>query len=161
MEIIVSIIAGVLMLIGALGTIFPILPGSILVIVGLVIWAVAIGGPVGWTVFVIGLLLCATGMASSALLTGNRLKQRQIPNRSILIGALVGVIGAFTIPVIGLFAGFIAGLFGSEWYRLRDAKRAWQASVVALKSVGIGMLIEFSCAGAAIAVWVVGMFFHF
>ena len=74
MDILVSVITGVLLVIGALGTIFPILPGSILVIIGLLIWAIVIGGPVGWTVFGIGLLLSGSGMAASALLTGKRLK---------------------------------------------------------------------------------------
>ena len=37
MDILVSVITGVLLVIGALGTIFPILPGSILVIIGLLI----------------------------------------------------------------------------------------------------------------------------
>ena len=122
MDILVSVITGVLLVIGALGTIFPILPGSILVIIGLLIWAIVIGGPVGWTVFGIGLLLSGSGMAASALLTGKRLKQREIPNRSILTGAVVGVVGAFVIPVVGLFLGFVLGLYASEWYRLRDPK---------------------------------------
>jgi len=161
MDILVSVITGVLLVIGALGTIFPILPGSILVIIGLLIWAIVIGGPVGWTVFGIGLLLSGSGMAASALLTGKRLKQREIPNRSILTGAVVGVVGAFVIPVVGLLLGFVLGLYASEWYRLRDPKQAWDASVVAMKSVGLGMLIEFACAGTAIAVWLVGLFLHF
>ena len=161
MDILVSVITGVLLVIGALGTIFPILPGSILAIIGLLIWAIVIGGPVGWTVFGIGLLLSGSGMAASALLTGKRLKQREIPNRSILTGAVVGVVGAFVIPVVGLFLGFVLGLYASEWYRLRDPKQAWDASVVAMKSVGLGMLIEFACAGTAIAVWLVGLFLHF
>lgn len=161
MDILVSVITGVLLVIGALGTIFPILPGSILVIIGLLIWAIVIGGPVGWTVFGIGLLLSGSGMAASALLTGKRLKQREIPNRSILTGAVVGVAGAFVIPVVGLFLGFVLGLYASEWYRLRDPKQAWDASVVAMKSVGLGMLIEFACAGTAIAVWIVGLVLHF
>ncbi len=161
MDILVSVITGVLLVIGALGTIFPILPGSILVIIGLLIWAIVIGGPVGWTVFGIGLLLSGSGMAASALLTGKRLKQREIPNRSILTGAVVGIVGAFVIPVVGLLLGFVLGLYASEWYRLRDPKQAWDASVVAMKSVGLGMLIEFACAGTAIAVWLVGLFLHF
>ena len=161
MDILVSVITGVLLVIGALGTIFPILPGSILVIIGLLIWAIVIGGPVGWTVFGIGLLLSGSGMAASALLTGKRLKQREIPNRSILTGAVVGIVRVFVIPVVGLFLGFVLGLYASEWYRLRDPKQAWDASVVAMKSVGLGMLIEFACAGTAIAVWLVGLFLHF
>ena len=161
MEIVITIIVALLLLVGALGTVFPILPGSTLVLIGLLVWAIGIGGPVGWTVFIIGGLLVLAGMTASTLLTGKRLKDKQIPNRSILIGAVVGVIGAFVIPVVGLFVGFIGGLYASEYLRLNDPQRAWDASMVALKSVGIGMLIEFSCAGAAIATWLIGAFFLF
>ena len=132
-----------------------------MIIIGLLLWAIVIGGPVGWIVFGIGLVLCGVGMASSTLLTGTRLKARQIPNRSILIGAVLGVIGAFVIPVVGLLVGFVVGLFGSEWYRLRDPKLAWDASLVAMKSVGLGMIVEFSCAGLAITAWIIGIFLHF
>jgi uncharacterized protein YqgC (DUF456 family) len=160
-EITVTILVGLALLVGALGTIFPILPGSILVIISLLVWAIVIGAPVGWTVFAIGAVFCGIGMTASAVLTGRRLKQRQIPNRSILIGAVLGIVGAFVIPVVGLFVGFIIGLYGSEWLRLGDAGQAWQASLVAMKSVGLGMLIEFGCAGAAITTWVIGLFVHF
>lgn len=161
MDIIVSVVTGLLLIIGALGTILPVLPGSVLVIVGLLVWAIGIGGVVGWSVFAIGGLLAILGMSASTVLTGKRLKQREIPNSSILIGAITGVAGAFLIPVVGLFAGFVVGLYASEWYRLREPHQAWQASVLAMKSVGMGMLIEFSCAGLAMTIWVIGLFVHF
>ena len=62
MEIVITIIVALLLLVGALGTIFPILPGSTLVLIGLLVWAIGIGGPVGWTVFIIGGLLVLAGM---------------------------------------------------------------------------------------------------
>lgn len=161
MDVAVSIIVGILLIIGALGTIIPILPGSILTIASLLGWAFVIGGTVGWTIFAIGALLCALGVSASTILTGTRLKRRGIPNSSILIGAAVGVIGMFVIPVIGLFIGFAIGLYASEWNRLRDAREALSASIVAAKSVGLGMLIEFFCASLAIAVWIVGLFIYF
>ncbi len=161
MDIVASVIAGLLLVVGALGTIFPMLPGSVTVIVGLLLWALVIGGNVGWTVFALGFALCAAGMTSSALLTGTRLKKRAIPNRSILIGAVTGIVGALLIPVVGLVVGFIVGLVGSEWVRLGELSPALDSSKVALTSVGLGMIIEFGCAGAAIAVWVIGLFVHF
>lgn len=161
MDVAVSIIVGILLIIGALGTIIPILPGSILTIASLLGWAFVIGGTVGWTIFAIGALLCALGVSASTILTGTRLKRRCIPNSSILIGAAVGVIGMFVIPVIGLFIGFAIGLYASEWNRLRDAREALSASIAVAKSVGLGMLIEFFCACLAIAVWIVGLFIYF
>lgn len=161
MDIGVSILVGVLLIIGAFGTIVPVLPGSMLVIGSLLLWAITIGGGPGWVVFAIGALLCIVGISASAILTSRRLKQREIPNQSIMFGALLGVIGIFVIPVVGLFIGFVVGLYGSEWYRLRDTRLAWEASLIAIKSVGLGMLVEFLCASGAIAVWIIGLFVHF
>ena len=160
-DVTVSIVVGVLLVVGALGTIIPVLPGSILVIGSLLIWAITIGGPTGWVVFAVGALLCVVGISASTVLTGTRLKNREIPNRSIVIGALFGVVGIFVIPVVGLFVGFVVGLYGSEWHRLRDTRQALDASLAAITSVGLGMLVEFLCACAAIGVWVIGLFVHF
>ena len=44
MDIVASVIAGLLLVVGALGPIFPMLPGSVTVIVGLLLWALVIGG---------------------------------------------------------------------------------------------------------------------
>lgn len=161
MEVTVSVIVGALLLVAALGTIVPVLPGCILAIGALLLWAIVIGGWTGWLVFAIGALICGAGMLGSTILTGARLKQREIPNLSIGVGALAGLVGMFVIPVVGLFVGFILGLYGSEWLRLRDARQAVQASVVALTSVGIGILVEFLCVCLALGTWIVGMLIYF
>ncbi len=160
-DVTVSIVVGILLVIGALGTIIPVLPGSVLVIGSLLLWAFVIGGATGWIVFAVGAALCIVGISASTVLTGTRLKKREIPNRSIMIGALLGVVGIFVIPVVGLFVGFVVGLYGSEWHRLRDSRKALDASLAAITSVGLGMLVEFLCACAAIGVWVTGLFVHF
>ena len=40
-------------------------------------------------------------------------------------------------------------------------RSALDASLAAITSVGLGMLVEFLCACAAIGVWVIGLFVHF
>ena len=44
-----TVIAAVALIVAALGTIFPILPGSILSIITLIAWAWALGSPAAWT----------------------------------------------------------------------------------------------------------------
>lgn len=48
-EIIVSVVAGLLLVVGVLGTIFPILPGSMLIIGTLLVWAWVLGSSASWT----------------------------------------------------------------------------------------------------------------
>ncbi|MGX5359591.1 DUF456 domain-containing protein [Kocuria sp. KH4] len=155
-EIIATLIAAVLLVVGCLGIIVPVLPGSILVVVGLLVWALAVQAVEGWTVLAVGSVLALTGMAASAVLTGARLKRRQIPNRSLLYAAAGAVVGLFVIPVVGLFVGFFVGLLLSETARQRDLRTALDSSWAALKAAGLGIVVEFGCALAASTVFVVG-----
>ena len=47
----------------------------------------------------------------------------------MLAGALLGIVGFFVIPVVGLVIGFVVGVYLAEWYRLRDVARAWRATI--------------------------------
>jgi len=160
-DIIASVVAGLLLAVGVIGIIIPVLPGSFLVIVGLLVWAIVIGGPVGWVVFCIGAALCVAGMTATYVLTGRTMRRERIPNRSVVLGIVCGVVGMFVLPALGLPVGFAAGLFGSEYARVRDAREALRTSVEALKATGLGILVEFGCASAAVITWIVGMFVRF
>lgn len=157
-----ALLTGLALAVAVLGTIVPVLPGSVLGILALLEWALFGGsGAGGWIVFAIGTVLFAAGMAGSYVLTGRRLAARQVPNRSILVASVVAVIGMFAVPVVGLFLGFLVGLLGSEWVRTRDFRSASASSFAALKALGVGRLVEFACAAVAATVWVIGAWIHF
>lgn len=157
----VTVVAGVLLLVGVLGTIIPVLPGSLLVIGTLLVWAWVLGSTVSWTAGLIGVALAVAGMSASALLTGRKMKREQIPRGPVLVGVAVGVVGMFVVPVVGLFLGFALGLLIAELVRRRDPAAAWRSSLEAMKSMGFGMLLEFACASLATFAFVVGVFLHF
>jgi uncharacterized protein len=160
-QILATVFCGLLIAVGIAGIVVPVLPGTITIGISLLVWAIVLQNTLGWVVFAIGMVFVAAGMLASLVLTGRRLKQRQVPNWSILVGVLVGVVGMFVVPVVGLFVGFAAGLLLSEYARRRDFGQAVGASWAALKAVGLGMLVELGCAFAAGAVWVVGVLMHF
>lgn len=157
-ELIVTILCGLAIAVGVAGVIVPVLPGSILIGVSLLAWAIWGGaGTLGWVVFGIGIVFVISGMAASAVLTGRKLKQHGIPNRSVLIGVVLGIVGVFVIPVVGLFVGFAAGLLVSEVLRTRNFGTALRSSGAALKATGIGILVELGLACAAASTWVIGV----
>lgn len=160
-QVITSILCGLLLAVGVLGTIVPVLPGSLLIIAGLLVWALVLATPVGWVVFALGTGLAVIGMLASTVLAGRRLKARRIPNHSIVIGIVGGVAGMFVIPVVGLVLGFLLGLFLSEFARQRDAGHALASSWTALKATGLGILVEFGCASLAATAWIIGVWIHF
>lgn len=157
----VTVVAGLLLIVGVLGTIIPILPGSLLVIGTLLVWAWVLGSAVSWTTGIIGIVLTVIGLSSSAILTGRKMRREQIPNGPVIFGVVIGVIGMFLVPVVGLFLGFALGLLVAEYVRRRDLAAAWRSSVEALKSLGLGMLLEFAFASLAVFAFAVGTFLHF
>jgi uncharacterized protein YqgC (DUF456 family) len=157
-ETVVSILCGLAILVGVAGTIIPILPGSFLIGLSLLAWAIWGGaGTTGWVVFAVGMVFVLAGMAASAVLTGRKLRQHSIPNHSVVIGLAAGVAGMFIIPVVGLFVGFAAGLLLSEFLRTRNLGTATSTSWAALKATGLGMLVEFGLACLAASTWVIGL----
>jgi uncharacterized protein YqgC (DUF456 family) len=157
-ETLVTILCGLGVLAGVAGTVIPVLPGSILIGLSLLAWAIWGGaGTTGWVVFGVGLVFVLAGMAASAVLTGRRLKQHSIPGRSVVAGLVLGVVGMFIIPVVGLVLGFAAGLLLSEIQRTRDFRAAVTSSWAALKATGLGLIVEFGLACLAASTWVVGV----
>ena len=154
----VTVLCGLAILVGVAGTVIPVLPGSILIGLSLLAWALWGGaGTTGWVVFGIGLAFVLAGMAASAVLTGRKLKQHSIPSRSVMVGIVFGVVGMFIIPVVGLCVGFAAGLLLSELQRTRVVSTAVASSWAALKATGLGMIVEFGLACLAASTWVVGL----
>ena len=154
----VTVLCGLAILVGVAGTVIPVLPGSFLIGLSLLAWAIWGGeGVTGWVVFGVGMVFVLAGMAASAVLAGRKLKQHRIPNRSVALGIVLGIVGMLVIPVVGLFVGFAAGLLLSEVQRTRNVGTALTTSWAALKATGLGILAEFGLACLAASTWLIGV----
>ncbi|ASF11128.1 MULTISPECIES: DUF456 domain-containing protein [Nocardia] len=151
-----EIVVGLVILVGLLGIIVPILPGVILIFGAIAVWAFVTGGATAWTVFGISTALLVLSGVIKYTWPGRKLKDAGVANRSLFFGAVLGIVGFFVIPVVGLFVGFVLGVYLSELHRLRVNQQAWQATMHALKGVGLSMLIELLGALLATGVWLVG-----
>ncbi|QRZ61470.1 DUF456 domain-containing protein [Rothia sp. ZJ932] len=161
LAVIMTIIAVLLIAVGIVGIVYPILPGSLAVLTGILAWGLTLRGPEGWAVAIIGGLIMFAGMTAQAVLTGRTMKRHQIPNRSILFAIVGAVVGMFVIPIVGLFIGFAVGLYTSESVRQGDMRRAIPDTVAALKSMGLGILVELACALTAGSVFILGALTYF
>jgi uncharacterized protein YqgC (DUF456 family) len=155
---VVTVLCGLAILVGVAGTVIPVLPGSFLIGLSLLAWAIWGGeGVTGWVVFGVGMVFVLAGMAASAVLAGRKLKQHRIPNRSVALGIVLGIVGMLVIPVVGLIVGFAAGLLLSEVQRTRNVGTALTTSWAALKATGLGILVEFGLACLAASTWLIGV----
>ncbi|MCH1868352.1 DUF456 domain-containing protein [Nocardioides sp. CFH 31398] len=152
-----EVVIGAAILLGIVGTVVPVLPGAAVVAVAVVVWAVAVADPVGWSVMVAALAILGLGTVLQYLLPGRRLQAAGVPNRTLWIAAAVGVVGFFVIPLVGLFVGFVVGVYAAEHQRL-GRRDAWPSTVHALKAVGLSILIELTACLLAAVAWGVGVY---
>ena len=142
--------------IGIVGTVVPVLPGALLGAGAILGWGVAEGGHAWWFT-AIALLIVAIGAVLKYLIPGRHLKAGGVPSWVILIGGIAGIVGFFLIPVVGIFVGFVGGIYLAELIRLKSVADAWPTTVAAMKAAGISALIDLASAVFATAVWVAGV----
>jgi len=104
-----EVLVGLVILVGLIGVVVPILPGTLLVFGAILVWAIMTGGATAWTVFALSALaLVVTGIVKYTW-PGKRMKSGGVPNLSVVVGGVVGIIGFFVIPVWACSCGFILG----------------------------------------------------
>lgn len=145
---------GVVIVAGLVGAIIQIIPGLILVGAAVLVWGIVTGGALGWGVAGFAVFAVAVGMVLKYMSAGTYLARHGVPNRSIVVGACAGIVGFFVIPLIGLFVGFVAGVYLAELQRLSDPARAWPATIAALKATGLSILVELVICLLMAVVWV-------
>jgi uncharacterized protein YqgC (DUF456 family) len=151
-----EILVAVLIAVGVAGIIVPVLPGTILVLAAILVWALEIGTSTAWVVFALCATLLVGGSVVKYLVPGRRLKASGVPTRTLVAGGLLAFVGFFVVPVVGMFIGFVLGVYAAERARV-GAAGAWPSTVAALKAVGVSILIELVAAFLAVVTWAAGV----
>lgn len=151
----VDLLTGLAIAVGILGIAVPVMPGTALVAVSLVVWAAVVREPLAWGVAAAGLGLLTVGMVVKYAVPGRRLRRAGVPTRTLVAGGLAAVVGFFVVPVLGLVLGLVGGIYLAELLRLGRAQ-AWSSTRSALGAVGLSILIEASAALAAAGLWLFG-----
>lgn len=146
--------------VGVLGIILPVLPGLLLCVSAVLLWAVGTGGPTAWITFGVVLALYAIGVTLQLLIPGRRMKREGVGGLTLLLGVVGAIIGFFVIPVVGLPVGFVLGIFAAEYVRFRELDRAWSATKSALRGVLHSMGIELMTALLIAITWTGGVLLH-
>lgn len=152
-----ELLCAAIMLVGLFGVVVQVLPGTLLVLGGILLWATESQTGVGWLVLAVAVVAIALAWVGKYVLAGRGLKKAEVPNRSLVIGGIAGVVGFFVIPVIGLPLLFVLGIYVSEQLRLRDRARAWRSTKAAIKATGITILVELAGAMVAVGAWVIAI----
>jgi len=151
----VELLVGLVILVGLVGIVVPVLPGSILILGAVLVWTVSEGSGTAWTVFALATTLLVAGAIVKYVIPGRGLRSSGVPNRTIMFGGLLGIVGFFVVPVIGLVIGFVLGVYLSEVRRV-GRHLAWPSTVAAMKAVGLSIFVELVAGLLAAGVWAVG-----
>jgi uncharacterized protein YqgC (DUF456 family) len=152
-----ELLVAAVIFVGLVGIVVPILPGTLLIASALLVWAIVVGGW-AWSVFAAALIALVVGEVIKYLVAGKSLRTDGIPNRTVVVGGLVGIVGFFVVPVIGLLLGFVVGAVAAELVRTQSLELAWRGAVAALKAAAKTIGIELLFALVATSIWTGGAF---
>ncbi|MGY4708238.1 DUF456 domain-containing protein [Mycolicibacterium sp. CBM1] len=143
--------------VGLVGIIVPLLPGTLLIYAAIAVWSVVERTPVSWVVLGVVTLVLGASVLVKYLWPARRMRAAEVGRATMAAGAVLGLIGFFVVPVVGLVLGFVLGVYLAELAARRDQRRAAVATVHAVKAAALSVGVELAGGLAATAVWVVGL----
>jgi uncharacterized protein len=145
--------------VGLIGIVVPVLPGGLLVFAAIAVWAFVEHTAVAWVTLGVAAALFVTTEVVKYLWPMLRMRAADVRTWSLVAGGVLGIIGFFVIPVLGLVLGFVVGVYLAELSQRRDYRRAWASTVHAVKGVALSVGVELTGALLATVAWVMGLVF--
>jgi uncharacterized protein len=147
-----DLLVALAILVGLVGIVVPVLPGLLLVVGAVVVWAVMEGGSTPWGVAVLSVVVGGVGSYVKYSIPKNRLNAKGIPTRTVVMAALMGAIGFFVIPIVGGPLAFVGWIYMSERARV-GPQAAWPATKASLAAVATSIGIELVTGMVVAALW--------
>ena len=154
-----EVLVGLVIAIGLIGILLPAVPGALLVLAAILVWASEVATSTSWLIFGVATVCIAVSQVIKFTVPGRRMVDAGVPRRSLVAGALAGIVGFFVIPVAGLVIGFVVAVYAAERHRLGSRPAAWSSTRTALRAVGLSLLIELGGALVAATAWLLGVLF--
>ena len=72
------------------------------------------GGATAWTVLAVATVALVISGVVKYTWPGKRMREAGVSNRALVVGGVLGIVGFFVIPIVGLFIGFVLGDYLAE-----------------------------------------------
>jgi hypothetical protein len=152
----VGVLVAILLAVGTVGTLLPFVPGIGLAWGAGLLYGLSEGfDGVGTVAFGVMTVLAVLGILAGFVVPARVAGAAGATRTSILLGAALGVVGFFVIPVVGLAIGGIVGVYLGEHLRTHDAGVAWRSTWATIKGFGFATLLQLTAALAMSATWAV------
>lgn len=150
-----DVLAGIAVLVGLIGIVLVFLPGLLLQVAAVAVWAFEESTVIGWVVLVVVVTLALGATGLKYAFPHRQLRHEGVPGWVLFVAVVVAVIGFFVIPVVGAPIGFIVTVYIFERVR-RGPTRAWPSTKTALKAVMTSTGIELAGGFLILLVFIAG-----
>lgn len=151
----VEVVVGLVVLVGLVGIVVPVLPGSILIGAAVLVWALDTGSW-AWAVFAAVVAMLVAGSVAAYVIPGRRVGT-SVPRSTFVVAGIAGLVGFFVVPVVGLFLFFPLGVYLMEHRRLKDPTAARASAWLAVRATALGMVVELLLALLAASTWLLAV----
>jgi len=152
------VLVALVVAVGLVGIVVPLIPGILLVFGAIVVWAVVEDNVTAWVTLGVVAAVLAASTLIKYLWPVRRMRAADVGTLTLVAGAVLGIIGFFVIPVLGLVIGFVLGVYLAELARRHDQRVAWTSTKHALKGVALSVGVELAGALLATVAWVAGVY---
>lgn len=153
MELVGEVLIGLGLLAGLLGTVLFVVPGLLIQVGSLLLWALFSEHWLPWMIAIIGVLIAITATFIKYLIPGKRLKDAGVPAIVLIPSTLLAIVGFFVIPVVGAPIFFVGAVYLIELIRV-GANDAWPTTKASVSAVAMSVGIEFAAALLIFGLWV-------
>ncbi|MGO4260427.1 DUF456 domain-containing protein [Lysobacter sp. TAB13] len=153
------ILAGVLVVIGIVGTVLPALPGLPLVFAGMLLasWVSGFEKVGGVTLVVLGLLtVLSMGIDFAATAMGAK---RVGASKLAIIGSIIGTFAGLAFGLVGVFVGPFVGALVGELIHTRQLSQATKVGIGTWIGIVVGTVLKFGLAFAMVGLFALAWFF--
>ncbi len=136
-----DILAGIGVLVGLVGIVLVFLPGLVLQVAAVLIWAFEESNPIAWVVLGLAVVIAVSAMVLKYLYPHRRLAAAGLPGWLLFLAVVAATIGLFAIPIVGAPIGFVLTIYVFERAR-HGPGRAWPSTRAAVRAVLTSVGIE-------------------
>ena len=155
-DVLLELIVGLVMAAGLVGIVLPFIPGLPLIWGAALVYGLVEGfGTTGTVAMIVITLFLIGGVTAKIVVPQRRAAAGGAPNSTLAAGAVLGIVGFFTIPIVGLPLGAALGVLLAEYGRTGNWPAARRSTKEVIVGFGIGALLEMGAGIVMVGAWVV------
>lgn len=153
------ILIGLTMLVGQFGLLIVVVPGLVIIWAAGLVYGLVVGFTTsGWIIFGVMTILMVGGSVADNFIMGANARQKGASWWSIA-GALVGaIIGTILLPPIGGLLLALLALFVSEYFRIKDWRKALDSTGGMVMGCGWAVVLRMAIGAVMIILWLLWAF---